>query len=77
MHKITIEFSEEEYNGLNMLSEYLDRPVDDVIRMVINTASKWTQQRVDGGNEDVVIRVMLHSLLDVPRLSLDGNFDFN
>jgi hypothetical protein len=64
--EITFKLTEEEYSNLEVLSTILDCPVEETARIVTSVGAAYAAQRAEAGIGDTVIKVMMHSLLNVP-----------
>lgn len=67
-HSLTLELGDEEYAKLNELAELLNLEPLDAAQTVLSVGLAYASQRIDGDTSNPVVSIMLHSLLDVPKL---------
>jgi hypothetical protein len=67
-HSVTVELSQEEYAKLTELAELLNLEPLDAAHAVLSVGLAYASQRIDGNTNNPVVSIMLHSLLDIPKL---------
>ena len=72
MNEVVVRLTDEEMEDVELLAELLDRPIEEAVRIVLTTGAAWVAQRKEGGSPDTVIRVMIHSLLNIPRITTEA-----
>lgn len=75
MKKIEVSLTDKEYEQLQKVSDILNRETDEVARLVISTGCAWVQQRTEADTPNEYISIMVHSLLGIPKVQVEGEMN--